>query len=291
MKGTAQRWVVASVASVAVAMAAQMAAAADVTDADRTFRNYTHETATVGDGQIRLEVRGFTEQDEGNHVRLSVAGLPLREIYPNARVESTDSSMLDLIGSWGFMKNAELGFIVPGLLQSTRFRQGPPDFKSGGPTVNDADIGDFLLYTKFQQPVAKHCSVGGGLELTFPNGPAGKGFGTGEFGASPFVSTRYQYRMIGVGANMGYQIYTGSAHDVFNYGTEIILRASNVWALRTELAGRVFNAAGIRFHELQVLPGIDFDLSNRITVRPTGMVKGTDTAPDWGVGVGIAVTL
>jgi hypothetical protein len=284
MKGTAQRWVVASVASVAVAMAAQMAAAADVTDADRTFRNYTRETATVGDGQIRLEVRGFKEQDDGDHVRLSVAGLALREIYPNARVQSTDAGMLDLVGSWGFAKNAELGFIVPGLLQSTRF-------ENGGSAQNNADIGDFLLYTKFQQPVAKHCSVGGGLELTFPNGPASKGFGTGELGVNPFVSTRYQYRMIGVGANVGYQIYAGDAHDVFNYGTEIILRVSNVWALRTELAGRVFNAAGIRFHELQVLPGIDFDLSNRITIRPTGMVKGTDTAPDWGVGVGIAVTL
>jgi len=290
MKGRAQRWMVASVAGVAVVVGVQVARAADVTNADRAFSNYTRETATVGEGQIRVELQGVKQQDDG-HVRLTVAGLPLRAVYPNARVDSADTGLLNLIGSWGFAKNAELGFVIPGLFQSTQFTQGPPDFASGGPTVNDADIGDFLLYTKFQQAVAKRCSLGGGVELTFPNGPSDKGLGTGEFGVNPFVSTRYEYRMIGVGLNVGYHMYTGDADDVFSYGTEMVLRVNNEWALRTELAGRVFNAVGTRFHELQILPGVDLNLSERITIRPTGMIGGTDSAPDWGIGAGIAVTL
>jgi outer membrane protein OmpA-like peptidoglycan-associated protein len=75
---------------------------------------------------------------------------------------------------------------------------------------------------------------------------------------------------------------------VLNYGAEVIVRANQYLALRTEIAGRVFDQNG-RFHNLQVLPGVDFKWSDLITIRPTGMIGGTNTALDWGIGVGIAV--
>jgi hypothetical protein len=95
-----------------------------------------------------------------------------------------------------------------------------------------------------------------------------------------------------VGGNVGYQIYTGDVPDVFNYGTELILRWSEEYALRTELAGRLFkehSRQGNRYHDLTILPGIDVNVSNNLVVRPTGLVGVSPSAADWGIGVGVAV--
>ncbi len=284
MKGAAQRWVVTGVAAMAVSIAAQVAAAVELTDADRVYQNYTRETATVAEGQVRVEIRGMKLGDEGTN-RLNVIGLRLKDIEPDKQVTNLDAGKIDLVTSYGFAKGGELGLIIPALFQSLRF--------SNAARETNEDIGDLLLYGKLQRPVATHCAVGAGLELSMPNGPKDKGFGTGEFGVNPVVSTRYQNGKIGIGANAGYQMYQGDAavaNDVFNWGVEVLVRPSDVWVLRTELAGRVFNSHGTRYDDLMVMPGIDFNLANNLTIRPEGMAGGTNTALDWGIGVGIAAT-
>jgi hypothetical protein len=198
-------------------------------------------------------------------------------------VQSISGGIIELVGSYGFAKNAEVGFIVPGFIQSL-------ERKSGGNKVNDADVGDLLLYGKLQRSVAEHCMVGGGLELTTPNGPKDKGFSTGELGLNPFVSTRYQKGRLGVGANVGWNFYSGDVSDVLNYGAEVILRGSETYAVRAEIVGRVFDESGTRFNDLTILPGIDIKWTENVTVRPTGLANGTDTALDWGIGCGVAVS-
>jgi hypothetical protein len=281
MKGAAQRWFVASMLVTVLVIPAGNASAADVTDADRTFRNYTRETATVSEGQVRVEVRGLQEQDE-NRTIYDLLGLRLRSVFPGRKPTALSGGIIDLVGSYGVAKNMEVGFIVPGYIESLKF--------SDGTRINNQDVGDLQLYGKFQRSVAEHCAVGAGVELTMPNGPKDKGFSRGELGAAPVVSTRYQRGPWAVGANVGYEMYTGNPSDVFDYGVEIILRGSETYALRTELAGRTFTEAGKRFHDLTILPGIDFNLSNNVTIRPTGMVGGNDAALDWGIGLGIAMT-
>jgi outer membrane protein OmpA-like peptidoglycan-associated protein len=291
MKGAVQRWIVAGITGVSLAIAAGVASATDVTDNDRVFRNFTRETATVNQGEIRLEIRGLQEQDEEN-TRLNLLGYPVHLGFPADKRELT-GGVIDLLGSWGFGKNAELGVDIPGYIQTLKF--------ANGTRREDQDVGDILLYLKVKRSVAEHCSVGGGLELSLPNGPEQKGFGTGELGFNPYVSTRYQRGPFAVGVNVGYQLYTGSdrtvnnvndfqAVGVFNYGAEVILRGSPLYALRTEIAGRVFDEHGTRFHDLTVLPGIDFNVSPNVTLRPQGMANGTDTALDWGIGLGLAVS-
>jgi outer membrane protein OmpA-like peptidoglycan-associated protein len=276
MKRVAQWWMVAQIAGLCVAAAVTAAAAAEVevTDADRTYANFTQETATVRQGEIRVELRGIIEEDQGN-TRLNLAGIPVKG------VDSLSGGIIDLVGSYGLAKNLEVGFIIPSYIQSLSLR-------SGGSSVNNADVGDFLMYGKFQRSVAEHCSVGAGVQLTTPNGPVDKGFGTGETGVTPNLSTRYQHGRFGVGANVGWTFYSGDPPDVLNYGAEVFLRASQSFTLRTEIAGRVFDQNG-RFNNLQVLPGVDFKWSDMITVRPTGMIGATNTALDWGIGLGIAV--
>ena len=277
MKGTAHRWIAGSIAAVSFITTAGAALGADVTDADRTFRNFTRETATVPEGQVRVEIRGLSVHDEGK-TRLNTIGV----LQPRDSVKSVSGGIIDLLASYGLGKTAEIGLDIPGVIEEKR--------PTSGPTVNNSDIGDVLLYGKFKHSVAEHCAVGAALEMTMPNGPQHKSFGSGELGVTPVVSTRYQQGPLGVGGNVAYTTYTGDVPDVFNYGAEIIVRPSELWALRAEIAGRVFHQRGTRWHDLTILPGIDFNLSNNITIRPTFLANGTKSALDWGIGCGVAVS-
>ncbi len=298
MKAVARRWVVTTALGMSAAMVGS-ALAADVTDADRTYRNFTREAATLRAGQIRIEVRGMKLEDNGEPV-LNVAGFRLRslygEVYENQenrnRITNISAGQLDLVTSYGIADNAEVGVIVPGMIETTRW--------VAGKTINDSnnreeqDIGDLQLYGKFRHQVADNCNVAGGVELSMPNGPTSKGFGTGELGVTPFVSTRYQKGPVALGVSAGYQFYSGSPDAVdntFHYGAQVIVRGGETWALRTEIAGRVFRNGGTQFNDLTVLPGIDYRLSDNITLRPTGIAGGTSSAMDWGLGLGIAATL
>lgn len=278
MKRDAQRWMVAQIAGLCLAAAATVASAADVqvTDADRTYKNFTRESATVREGEVRVEVRGLMEQDEG-HTRLNLLGFPVKG------VDSLSGGIIDLVGSYGFAKNAEVGFIVPSYIQSLTL-------KSGGNKINNSDVGDLEFYGKFQRAVAEHCNVGAALEMTIPNGPKNKGFSTGELSLTPVFSTRYQQGRLGIGTNVGWSFYQGDVPDVLNYGAEVIVRGTASFALRTEIAGRVFDQNGTRFNDLTILPGIDFQVSDNLVIRPTGLANGTDTALDWGLGLGMALS-
>ena len=286
MKGAAQRWFVAGFMATSFTIAAGAARAVDVTDADRTWTNYAREAATVGDNNVRLELRGMSVADEGGN-RLNIIGLRLRSLYPDRKVNQLSGGEIDLLGSYGLGKSGEVGFIVPGYFQSLRFDNKDPQT---GNTLDQQDIGDVELYAKFKHTVAEHCAIGAGLELTLPNGPENKGLSTGEASFTPVVSTRYQRGPVAVGINAGYQIYNGNPVDVFHYGSEVILRASEAWAFRTELAGRVFKDGGHSFDALQILPGIDYNLTPNLTLRPQGMAGLTNSAIDWGVGAGVAFT-
>lgn len=292
MKAVARRWVVTTALGMSAAMVGS-ALAADVTDADRSYRNFTREAATLRAGQIRIEARGMKLKDDGDSV-LNVAGFRLRslytEVYKNQanpkRVTEINAGQMDLVTSYGIADNAEVGAIVPGLIETTRFEDGS--------NREEQDIGDLQLYGKFRHQVADNCNVAGGVELSLPNGPTSKGFGTGELGVTPFVSTRYQKGPFALGISAGYQFYSGSPDAVdntFHYGAQAIVRGGETWALRTEIAGRVFRQGGTQFNDLTVLPGIDYRLSDNITLRPTGVAGGTSSAFDWGIGLGIAATL
>lgn len=280
-----------------------------VTNSDRVFRNFTREAATVGDGNLRLEVRGMTMEDDEN-VRLDLLGFPVREIerevdikrgQPGSQVRTVRGGVIDLLGSYGLGPNAELGFVVPFMIMETRFRPpcepgqvGQCDSGQGvsrPPTRNSQDVGDVLLYGKFLRSVAEHCVVAGGVELSVPTGIEDKRFGTGEVGVNPFIATRYQRGRFGIGGHAGYNIYTGDVDDVFNYSAYVILRGTAEYALRAEVSGRLFRAGGTNFHDATLLPGIDFHVTDWLTVRPTGLANLTDEAVDWGLGLGIAAQL
>lgn len=315
MKGAAQRGFVAVLTGVFVVVLASTECRAqvevkpvEVTDADRLFRNFTRESATVEQGQIRVEIRALRTEElsEGgdpdcrgpnrnNCARLNTIGQRV------LGVEEVKGSSIDLVGSYGLMPNTEVGFVLPVIIETVKRDDGSKETNEG--------LGDVLFYGKYKQPVAENCTVSGGLEVTAPTGDetqtrtlarrfrengtvGGRGysaFGTGDVGLNPFVSTRYQQGRLGVGAHVGYNFYTGdNVPEVFNWSAQAIVRGTDMFSFRAELSGRLFDQFGTRWNDIVMLPGIDFNLSENFTIRPEGMANITGTAQDWGIGLGIA---
>ncbi|HUI28502.1 MAG TPA: OmpA family protein [Candidatus Kryptonia bacterium] len=280
MKGVARGSFLVMVVALGWIAAARADESSDVTDADRVYRNFTREAATVQPGQIRLEVRGMALGDE-NNTFLNLNGFPAPQ-----GTDQVEGGIFDFLTSYGLGKSSEVGAVVPVITQSLR----TPAAAGLTQTTSDTDIGDVQLYGKFKHQVAQHCSVAGGVELSLPTGIEHKTFGTGELGVNPFVATRYQMGHFGVGIHAGYEMYTGDVPDIFNYSAEAFFRPSSTYNIHAELSGRLFNDVGRRIDDLVILPGIDFNVSPSLTLRPTGLVGVTGRATDWGIGAGVAYT-
>lgn len=276
MKRAASGWVVIlSLAWGLTGLAAAEEPAA--TEGDRVFRNFTREAATVGDGSVRVELRGLRVEDQSNP-DLNILGFPIGD-----KVDGVSGGTIDLLGSYGLGKHMEVGVDMPVVMQKMRFKTGH--------TIREEDVGDLLLYGKMKRQVAEHCAVAGGLEVSLPTGPESKGFGTGEVGMNPFLSTRYQRGRFAVGAHIGYDFFTGQVDDVLNYSVTGTVRGNENLSLRTEISGRLFKAGGVDYHDVSILPGIDVRVSDRFTIRPTLLAGITDDSMDWGIGLGLALQL
>jgi hypothetical protein len=318
-----------------------------VSDRDRVFLNYVRDAATVGAGNLRLEIRGFRSEDTDNP-EMDITGFPLEgvrrnaegkvvfqqtetvdsdpEIPPNperqidttqmvqqATLLGTNGGFISILGSYGLGQNAEIGFDIPILFRKVRLERtknqvvatttfsADPDTEPTKTQTkqtltdvvgqNNTDIGDITLYVKFKHQVAENCRIGGGVEITPPTGPERKFFGTGELGVNPFLATRYQRGRIGAQLHVGWFLYTGDVPDVLNYSAAFFVRPTAAYALRVEFSGRHFSDFGRKFDDVLVLPGIDFSVTEYLTVRPVGMFNITDVSQDWGVGAGLALQL
>lgn len=318
MKGAAKRGFVAVLTGLSIVVVASAkghaqpptpaAKVLQVTDQDRVFRNFTRESAVVDQGQIRVEVRALRTEELGD-------GDPAGCSNPNRKncarlntigqrvlgVEEVKGASIDLVASYGLIKNTEVGFIIPMIIETVQRDDGSKD--------TNEDFGDLLFYGKYRQPIMDNWTATGGLEITAPTGDdqetrtlprrfasngsaAGRGFsafGTDEVGLNPFVSTRYHWGRVAIGGHLGYNFFTGdNVPDVFNYGTESIIRLTDMFAFRTEISSRVFDQFGTKWHDVVMLPGLDVKLSDNFTIRPEGMAGLTGTAQDWGIGLGIA---
>lgn len=268
----AGRGVVRGMVVVAVFAAwAVCARAVDVNEQIRSFKNFTRDAATVGEGRFRLEVQGVKIQDEGK-TRLNLIGFRIK-------ADEISAGALSLLGTYGLSKNSEVGFVLPGYIESRTV---------AGKKSTQEDMGDVLLYGKFTQTAQDNLKWAAGLELSVPSGSKAKQFGTDEVAVNPFVSGRFTYKAFGMGAHAGYQFSSGDVPDVINWSFEMYLRGSSFYTIRHELTGRVFHQGGFRNHDLTLWPGIDLHFSDDFTVRPTGMVGGTDIALDYGIGLGLA---
>ena len=262
-----------------------------VTERDRVWVNYTRESAVVGSGKLRLGAQALLINKSTNDSSPDLIGFPFNDLEraleiagtPDS-VKSVDGNRFDLMGAYGLGPTSEIGFDLPILYQSI-------DFVGDTANRNDGDVGDLILYAKFRKMVSSSASIGSGLEMSIPTGPERKRLGTGDLAFNPFVNARYTRGQVAVGGHLGFNMSEGPVADVFNYGTFVIVRPTDVFALRLELNGRFFKDYGDEFNDVSLWPGIDLNVSKRITVRPQSMIHLTSNAWDWGIGLGVFVDL
>jgi len=238
-------------------------------------------------------------------------------------VESLNGGIFELLASYGLAENAEVGLIIPGYVESFHRDDGTRrtindmgDITVYGKFIqavaNNCSVGGGLemVFPPWKGLDRRAETIRTPIPLNEdgsdpdpnrrppffePDAPSPgqvgtyTGFSTGELGLNPFISSRYQQGRLGLGGHVGYTFYTGSrAKEVFNYSAHTLMRAGDAWALRVELNGRVWNQFGETWHDLVLMPGVDFHLLENLTIRPTGLANLTKTAMDWGLGVGIA---
>lgn len=271
-----------------------------VSERDRVWWNFNRETAVVGAGKLRLALRGEIINKGTNDRHQDLTGFPLDDFErliaiqtgKEEFVRSVEGGRFDLRAAYGLGSTAEIGFDLPFYTQSIKFFGDNPDinFVSDQPTINNEGTGDLVLYGKFRRHLSNRFTVGGGLEIWTPTGSERKRLGTGELGFNPFFNMRYDFDHIAFGGHMGFLMYPSDFIDVFNYSVYTIVRRSETLAFRLELNGRHYKE-GDEYNDLSVLPGLDWSLTERVTLRPQGRFHLTDEAWEWGAGVAIVVEL
>ncbi|GBD27900.1 hypothetical protein HRbin30_03257 [bacterium HR30] len=280
MGDAVRRWVGIGV-TVAVAAVSMQAGAVELTGKERSFRSFIVDPVTVDQGRFRLEVQGIKIQDlEGARINLIGFRIPKPPQLYREQIGS-EGGVFQLLGSYGLAPNAELGFVLPGYIE-TRTVAGQKETKE--------DMGDVQLYGKFTQPLGDLVRWTAGLQMSVPSGSKSKEFGTDEVGLNPFLGARLTWKRIGFGGQVGYAMFTGNVPDVFNNSWTLFLKGNDFYTLRGETVIRVFHQGGFRNVDLTVWPGVDLHFSDRLLVRPTGMV-GRLASPEWGIGLGLAYLL
>jgi len=298
MKAAASR-ISALVIAVCVAAGSAFAADSDVTDRDRVWANFTREAALLGSKQFWIELRGMKIMDDQSIDQRDSQGTPFQGPTLNLAgyqindpctiggspgcVEEIDGGRFDLVAAYGIGGFLEVGMDLPFLMQEQI------EYVGGG-FDNFVGIGDLQLYGKFKRQLAEHWTGAIGLEINAASGSATEGFGSGHTGLNPFLSTRYQSGRIAVGAHVGFLLNVDDPPDVFNWSLQGIVRGNQLVAFRCEVNGRQFHDNG-DITDIAIWPGIDFNLTDYFVIRPQAQAHLTTDAINWGLGLGIALTM
>jgi hypothetical protein len=277
-----------------------LAVGPDVSDGDRLWVNFTREAAVVGDKHFWIELRGMTLMDDQGIAQedsqgtkfdgptLGLNGYPVNQpkcspTAPTNCIESIDGGRFDLVGAYGLGPNLEVGADFPFVVQQQISFVG-------GNNQEDADLGDLLLYGKFKRQLAEHWAGALGVEVSAPTGSSSNFIGSGHTGLNPFLSARYQSGRLGLGGHAGFLLNVDGPADVFNWSFDAIVRGNQMFALRCEVNGRLFRD-NETFNDISVWPGIDFNLTDNIIIRPQAVAHCTSDAINWGLGVGLVFTM
>lgn len=270
-----------------------------VTDKDRLWENFRRENAVVDSGKFRIELEGMTAFAERNSPgpQVIIRGTPPGNVDQNeVRTDLSELSggQVGLIASYGLFDHTEIGVQIQGVMQGLDFNNPATGTPTGGPVENANTFGDMWIYGKYDYPVIdeddQNLGIGGGVELRLPTGNEGKRTGTGETGTNPFINARFQRDRWAVTSHIGYQFNTGDLDGMFNWSVGGIVRASNVWGLRAEFTGWNYDYGGAKIDNVYCSPGIEYNFSESITIRPEAQVGITKPAIGWGLGLGIAYT-
>jgi hypothetical protein len=154
---------------------------------------------------------------------------------------------------------------------------------------SDDGLGDLSAWGKIIPVRTDVFQLGGGLVATFPTGK--DSFSTDEYGFEPFVTAAVAVGPTSLRGSFGYLTATGGDNDALDtnvallapIGDTIVLRGEVLWYHGLDLdVDPVTFAPGF---DVRIPVGDDFELM----LRPTGGVGITKEAPDWQLGLSIAL--
>jgi len=228
---------------------------------------------------------GFqTDVETTRGLRAEIGTVYAAEYHP-ASVGDVEATNTYLHISYG-RENFEVGVYVPPYRYVKQEGIGEAD-----------DFGDMKLWGKYifrDVFNVENLSAGLGLITTFPTG--NDGFGTAEYGFEPYLTFGYVVGDAHIRGSIGYDVYTAHGapldDDVYdNIDTNVAVLypvAENV-VLRGELTQNHFVHS--QADPTNLYPGVDvyFPMGSvDLVLRPT-LGIGLTEAPDWQIGLGIAI--
>ena len=230
--------------------------------------------------KVLREYFGFmTDAETARGLWAEVGSIYSAESDFGGDVDFVDTNLKLAYGQEMWEVGASIGYDYIHLDSSSTF--------SGG---SDDGFNDLKLWGKVIPLRTDMFQAGLGLVTSFPTG--NDPFTTDEYGFEPFVT-------VGVGAgpaslrgSFGYMTSTGHGDDTLD--TEVALLGSVAdWVnLRAEVLW--LHALDVDFDPVTLAPGIDFVFPVAdgwdLLVRPQGGVGLDEDAPDWQLGVSLAIT-
>jgi len=171
--------------------------------------------------------------------------------------------------------------------------------------VDNSQLGNLNLYGKVLPIRTDLITAGGGLQVSAPtsnslfnggdsfNWIANEWTPTDEWGFTPFLTAGTAVAGVNLRANIGYQVWDTdtNTYDNVTYNIGATYTVCSPVSLRTEIVGRHY-VNGPETDPVSLVPGLDIKLpieGANVSLRPTGMV-GLADAPEWGLGLGVAVS-
>lgn len=228
---------------------------------------------------MRKHIGFFTDAETTRGLRAEIGSFYAAEYHP-ASVGDVEAANVYLNVSYG-TELFEVGITAPSFIYA--HQNGiPGDIK---------DVGDMRAWGKIIPYRSEHFDVGGGLVVRFPTGSGGAG--TGEYGFEPFLTWAAHVGEADIRHSIGFDFYTEhprlpEANNLDNNLAVLYPVAENV-VLRGELTHNHFT--DFDADPVSLFPGVDVTFPFEtvdLVLRPT-LGIGLHDAPDWQIGLGIAL--
>lgn len=236
---------------------------------------------------VMRKFSGFlTDAETTRGLRVEVGGVYAAEYHPSS-VGDVQAAQAYGIASYG-REDWEVGLMLPSYLYVDQ------------DTVGDAKgFGDMRLWGKYLPVRTERFTFGGGLILTFPTGAGG--MGTALYGFEPYLTAAYQVGIASIRGSIGYNVFTkhddfagdnpapDNMYDNLDNNLAVLAPVAENVVVRAELTHNHF--ANNDNDPVSLFPGVDYTIAcgnNEVVLRPT-LGIGITEAPDWQIGLGIAL--
>lgn len=236
----------------------------------------------------RKHVGFLTDVETTRGLRAEVGTFYAAEYHPSSvgDVEATNTYLHLSYGTEMF----EVGVFVPPYIYVHQNSIGEAD-----------DFGDMKLWGKVVPLRTEYFDLGVGLVVTFPT--AGDGLGTDDYGFLPFLAAGGMAGPVDLRLSLGYDVYTTNDEslpfgvtlnddrfDRTDLNFAALYPINDMVVVRGELTHNHF--VDSNYDPVSIFPGVDvsFAIADQVdlVLRPT-LGIGITQAPDWQIGLGIAI--